>query len=67
MAVGEQRLAALERQVANLSAEVKDLRAQAFVLRTLEEMMVRECLGGGAPAVAPRQPRHLVALPGSGR
>jgi hypothetical protein len=55
----EQRLSDLERMVAEQAAEIEDLRAEAFVLRTLEEMMVRQCAGGSAPAVPPRRRGHL--------
>jgi hypothetical protein len=37
MTRAEQRIADLEDQVAGLAAEVTNLRAEAFVLRTLEE------------------------------
>jgi hypothetical protein len=56
-------VAGLEDQVADLAAEVRDLRAQAFVIRTLEEVRA----GVWQPPAAPsRRPRHLHAV-GSSR
>lgn len=63
----DQRIAELEGQVADLATQVSDLRAEAFVIRTLEETMLRVHAGGAAPAAAPRLPRHLHAVQGGQR
>jgi len=56
-----QRIADLEDQAAGLAAEVKNLRAGAFVLRTLEEAALdRYGYGGSRPAaLRASRPRHL--------
>jgi hypothetical protein len=45
MASNQQRIADLERQLAEPAAEMKHLRADALCLRTLGEMMVRQAYG----------------------
>lgn len=56
----DQRLADLERQVTALTAEVRHLRDQAFVLRTLAEVE----RGGYIPPQRSRahRPQHLRAV-----
>jgi hypothetical protein len=68
MATMAQRLAELERQVADLAAEVRDLRTQAFTWRTYEEMRLErmERLAGAPAAVPPRRLRHLQAVQEAG-
>jgi hypothetical protein len=66
-ATPERRIADLERQVAELAGEVRDLREQAFVLRTLEEMWIRFRMDGGRPAAPGGPQRHLAALEGGRR
>ena len=67
MTAAQQRMADLERQVAELRTEMETLRDTAFKLSTLEEMMLRHRMGGGVPAAPPVRPRHLVALDGGVR
>jgi hypothetical protein len=66
MTADGQRIADLERQLADLTARFAKLEHQAFVVRTLEEARVRYLEGGSAPAVTPvRRPRHLHAVGGA--
>jgi hypothetical protein len=58
MATAAQRIADLERQLADFSADVRDLRAEAFVIKCLEGMRL-ERQAGVRPTVPPRRPRHL--------
>jgi hypothetical protein len=62
----EQRVADLERQLADLRAEVKAVREQAGVIRAFEEVRAMYLEGDGTPA-APRRPRHLRAVSGGAR
>ena len=66
MSTTEQRIAELERQVAELKASLKRVAVQAAALMTLEEMALgrRRDLG---PAVPPRRPRHLTVVSGGAR
>jgi hypothetical protein len=71
MAAVAQRIADLDRQVAELAAEVSSLRQQAFIARTLEDMALaragystsraRGDTGRRSPA---RRPRHLAVAGG---
>jgi hypothetical protein len=65
MATSAQRIADLERQVADLAAEVEKLRGQAATLYTLEEMWIRHGWQDSGPAAPPRRRRHLTVLDGS--
>ncbi len=59
----EQRLVGLERQVADLAAEMQHLREQAFTLMTIEELILKHRgLYPGESAARPA--RHLHALDG---
>jgi hypothetical protein len=63
MTAQAQRIADLERQVAELAAEVGTLRAEAFIVRTIEEIRA----GAAAPRMpgpSPRRPRHLSVVAG---
>ena len=56
MSANADRFAAVEHELARLRAEVADLRAEAFIIRTIEEMWA----GASAPCPAPqRTARHL--------
>jgi hypothetical protein len=60
----EQRIADLEDQVAELAAEVRDLR----IVRAVEDISLRYAFEAGATSrsdiVAPRRPRHLIVVAG---
>jgi hypothetical protein len=58
-----QRIADLEDQVAGLAAEVRDLRVQAFLMRTAEEVWAGT-RAAPAAAVLPRGLRHLSVVGG---
>jgi hypothetical protein len=60
----EQRIAELEDQLAELTAEVGNLREQAFILRSLEEIRVMRA-GDTYSAVPARRPRHLQLVGGA--
>jgi hypothetical protein len=62
MATAAQRIAELERQVAELAAEMQDLRAEAFASRAFEEIRTSALSAGRAPAAPPRRTRHLHAV-----
>ncbi len=64
MAATEQRLADLERRVAELTASLEEVAAKAAVVRTLNEMRL-DRLADVRPAVPPRRPRHLHAVGGA--
>ena len=61
MATSAQRIAELERQVAELTERVEQLAQQAFVSGPLEQMrLVRQDYADGQPAArAASRPRHL--------
>ena len=67
MTADGQRLAALEHQVADLTARCAQLEHKAFVIKTLNEMRLDRLEGLGAfPPVTPaRRPRHLHAVGGA--
>ena len=55
---------ALTGRVAEHERQVADLEAEAVVIRTIGETMIRVQTGRPAPAVPPRRPRHLRAVNG---
>jgi hypothetical protein len=60
----EQRIAELERQVAGFAAEIRDLREEAAVVRTIGEMTI-QMQTGHLRALPPERPvRHLHAVGG---
>ena len=62
MATTEQRLAELERQVAELSASLEGVAAQAAVVRTLTEMRLDRLAAVWPAGSSPRRPCHLHAV-----
>lgn len=69
MGAAEQRIADLEQQVAELAFEVRNLQAEAFVIRPLAEMLAEHAgYSTGQPVTAktPR-PRHLAPVQGGQR
>lgn len=68
MATAAQRLAELERRVAELANEVKSLREQAIALGILNEMREMRAEARQPPGAPSHHPRHLHAVgPGGGR
>jgi hypothetical protein len=65
-AADRERLAGLEREVAELRAALKRVAVQAATLMTLEEITLgyRRDL---SPAAPPRRPRHLQLVDGGAR
>jgi len=69
MTRAEQRLADLEQQLADLTARFAQLERDAFLVRTLEEMIV-ERVGypvGQRAALKASQPGHLQVVSGGAR
>ena len=68
MAPAAQRIADLERQLADLTARIAQLESDAFFVKTLEEIRA-ERAGypiGQRAALGASRPRHLHAVDGSG-
>ncbi len=62
-AADRERLADLERRVAELSHSVQVIAVQATAVRTLEQMWF-DSRDVKPPAIPPRRQRHLQAVPG---
>ncbi len=63
MAGTAQRIADLERQVADLAARLEEYHQQAAMVRAIEDVII----AARPLAPAPRPPRHLQAVPGGAR
>ncbi len=61
MTAAQQRIAELERQVAELAATVQKVARDAATVKTLDEMRRARQVNPG-PAVPLRRPRHLYAV-----
>jgi hypothetical protein len=67
MSTTEQRLADLEREVAELKASLRRVAVQATALMTLEEIFPGRRQVGPGPAAPSGRPRHLQAVQGGRR
>jgi hypothetical protein len=65
----EERIAGLERQVADLTVRVEQLADQALMIRTLSEMRLGHlgCGAGDRVGLKPSRSRHLMAVQGGRR
>jgi hypothetical protein len=66
MGARARRIADLERQVTELAARLEECHQKAAMVRAFEDAWAAASPAFG-PAVLPRRPRHLQAVPGGAR